>query len=100
MEQFEGYSAPTGAGKLERGNGVGQLKWNSRRAAAAASGETRGRVDRLPPPCGKNAERWPCEFLEPSTPEICDRPRRYTVADRPAASTPRAGMIGVKNKAT
>src|SRR4051794_13885078 len=55
---------------------------------------------RLPPPCGKNAERGPCDFLEPSTQEFCDSPRRYTVADRPAASTPRAGMIGVKNKAT
>ena len=63
-------SALSGAETLEHENGVKQPKWNSPRAAAAAAGEGRGRVNERPPPRGRNAERRPREFL---TPDEVDR---------------------------
>ena len=65
MEQLRGRSALSGAETLEHEIGVEQPKWNSRRAAAAAAGENRGRVDQATAARGRNAERRPREFLTP-----------------------------------
>src|SRR6476646_4458118 len=44
MEQLARLSSLSGAENLERETGVNQPKWNSRRAATAAAGDTRGRA--------------------------------------------------------
>jgi len=43
MEQLMPGTDPSGAETLECETGIKQPKWNSRRAATAAAGETRGR---------------------------------------------------------